>query len=405
MSVADLPTELIARIFVDAVQPTDHHSVDNGTLQTLPLVCWRWHDIAYDTPELWRIISVHLDQVVDAVSEASCRAKLATLVRRAKSKLALVVSISRGSDPHHANIAACLDQVAPFLEVLTLGYSTRIAERARWTLPRARNLRQLRWTTTGTSPVFRWPDDIDTFPLLRDVDICIAYEWHDHTGQVAQIFSHCPNLATLELDLDLHSSSPINMELKSLRKLDIRAVGPALVPVLSALRLPALKEVNIDAVTGGDLRDLFSGPLATARSIDIGTGVTIDDALAMCLVHCPQLRHLHLDIDGGDDEYDDLEGFLELMSYPLAGTKEWICPRLLSLRMSGLELNRVAQAILTFAQNRTEPPFEDNAFTGRFHRLKRLAIGLPPEAVVPTLIDYGWLNSTLEGLGLSTSLT
>ncbi|KZV87541.1 hypothetical protein EXIGLDRAFT_773534 [Exidia glandulosa HHB12029] len=438
LSSDDLPTELIAQIFVEAVVLTlaDRHSVDSGTLQALLLVCWRWNHIVCDTPELWRSITVHFDRVIDATSEASCRADLDMRVRHAKGDLALDLCIHRAPNLCHAGIwtevrrlvgsvckglyiyiphgdgdddddvlgciqeiAACLDQVAPHLEVLSLEYHR---DGAQWTLPRARNLRKFVWETGGA--VFRWPEHIDTFPLLQVVEIRIVeYAWHDHTGQVAQIFSRCPNLVTLELDVDLHLSSPVHIELQSLRELVIREEG--VVHALSALRLPALIKADIDHIYGVDLRHLFSGPLTAARILEVGRETTIDGALAMCLVHCPQLRHLHLNININDDA-SNVKTFFELMSGPLADTKKWICPRLLSLRVSSLELepgDPLAQTILTFAQNRTRrtsPARDQGNFAEPLKRLTRLSIRIPTRRSDSS--EYRSLRTALKDLGLET---
>ncbi|KZV87532.1 hypothetical protein EXIGLDRAFT_200470 [Exidia glandulosa HHB12029] len=68
ISTDDLPTELIAQVFVEALGSPGHHV--NPILRRLLLVCRRWRDIAYGTPALWQYIYFRLDLVRDQASEA-----------------------------------------------------------------------------------------------------------------------------------------------------------------------------------------------------------------------------------------------------------------------------------------------------------------------------------------------
>ncbi|KZV87535.1 hypothetical protein EXIGLDRAFT_839885 [Exidia glandulosa HHB12029] len=211
ISTDDLPTELIAQIFVEALGSPGHHV--NPILRRL----------------LLQHIYLRLDLVRDQASEARCRAYIDTFVCRA-NKIALHV-VGSGSNAYQASIwlavhrivgsicwslfisvdersqfgpapfayapevAACLDQVAPFLEALELRYGTEdLPVGAHLTLPQARNLSKLVWNT-------RWALDI--------------------TMQVVHIFSRCPKLDTLHFDVDLRSIPPIRAESASLRRLSL----------------------------------------------------------------------------------------------------------------------------------------------------------------------------------------
>ncbi|KZV87547.1 hypothetical protein EXIGLDRAFT_773540 [Exidia glandulosa HHB12029] len=433
-SIDDLPTELIAQIFVDALQPEQWHGTYLVyTLPPLLVVCRRWRDVAHDTPTLWRYIHLDLDLIADTASEARCRAFMDVFVLRAKGSVALSVFISEEDNPYQASIwlelrrlvgsvcwsfslvahedetvgcapqiTACLDQVAPRLEVLHLEYQVNISEYAVWTLPRAPKLRELGWDTLTT--IFRWPSDIETFPLLRTIRACVhAGDGHDDAAQVAEILRRCPHLVTLDLQLyhDFRATSPIRLEAESLRTLNID--GEALVSSMSTLRLPNLENARISSIPTGVLPTLFRGPLATVTRLDVGSSIDrgAGGTFARSLLDCPRLQHLRWI----NPDHETLAEFLEVMSKPLPSTDAWICPRLLSLTLLAIELqpsDTVVLKIWMFARSRTEPSLDsaDDTFTGRLQRLESLAI-LPPYR--PTPREYGWLTSTLEGLRLSTA--
>ncbi|KZV83195.1 hypothetical protein EXIGLDRAFT_843154 [Exidia glandulosa HHB12029] len=431
VGIDDLATELISDIFVDAVKPEQWPGAfTKRTLWALPFVCHRWRDIAYDTPKLWRCIHVNLDLVTDAASEERCIAHIDTFLARAKGSVALNVRIVRVPNIFQASIwraardiigsvcrsctihvevfdvstscapeiAACLEQSTPRLEVLSVHYRVDPPRRAIWTLPRAQNLCKVVWVTDDA--YFQWPGT-ETFPLVCEIDISIM-----GLGQVeiAQIFTRCPNLAALNLDVDHPFASPTQMESLSLRS--VRLQGD-LASSISELWLPNLEKAEIANIAEDDLVTLFSGPLASASSLTVGHGIAMNSELARALVHCPQLQHLCLYVDGlYVDGEEKIQEFFEDMSQPLNGTTTWICPRLRSVHIRDLWLSPAGdlfQKIMVFATNRTRPSPDNDAFVGPIQRLEHLYFEPPLSRHTSILLVYGSVNTALNALGLSTA--
>ncbi|KZV78486.1 hypothetical protein EXIGLDRAFT_783757, partial [Exidia glandulosa HHB12029] len=293
-------------------------------------------------------------------------------------------------------IAACLEQSTPRLEVLSVHYRVDPPRRAIWTLPRAQNLRKVVWTTDDA--YFQWPGT-ETFPLVREISISIT-GFEEVDLEIAQIFTRCPNLAALDLDVDHPFASPTQMESLSLRRVHLQG---DLASSISALRLPNLEKAEIDNIAEDDLDILFSGPLATASSLTVGNGIAIDIELVRALVHCPELQHLCLDADGEGE----IQELFEIMSQPLDGTTTWICPRLRSVHIRDLRLSPAGdlfQKIMVFATNRTRPSSDNDAFVEPLQRLEHIYFEPPLSRHTSIPLDYGWVNTALEALGLSTAL-